>query len=452
MPVQNQFHFYYMKSIILLFSFFISLSFFACVDDSSSIGAKWVQSSFLNEQMDTCTVLLSTVLSDSIATSGDTVCQIGYREDNLWGKITASFYAEYEVPSYSFDENIQYEFDSITIRLYSSGNYLGDTLKTQRIHLHELTKNIELDDRGYLYNTTTAYYNETPLASFDFRPTPGSPSEELEIRLPDAWGEEWFNLMLNDGRWVQSQDFFHDYFKGIAFIPDANDACISGFQVNDSSMCITVYYHQITETLNEKTLVFNTSSTLTYNKIEQDRSNIPIANLQSGDGNEYSSGKSEHQVYLQGMTGMYVTIDFPHLNNLCEKGELVTIESATLQLYPVKGTYDGMYPLPKSLALYTANNENVTQSVITDLTGSSVQSGNLVVDEMSYEETYYSFDITSFLQTNLGTTGYDRQKLQLFLPDNLFYTTLQGVIFGDGEHTANKKNTKLIILYKTYQQ
>lgn len=58
--------------------------------------------------------------------------------------------------------------------------------------------------------------------------------------------------MLNDGRWVQSQDFFHDYFKGIAFIPDANDACISGFQVNDSSMCITVYYHQITETLNEK--------------------------------------------------------------------------------------------------------------------------------------------------------------------------------------------------------
>ena len=103
-----------------------------------------------------------------------------------------------------------------------------------------------------------------------------------------------------------------------------------------------------------------------------------------------------------------------------------------------------MYPLPKKPGSHTANNENVTQSVITDLTGSSVQSGNLVVDEMSYEETYYSFDITSFLQTNLGTTGYDRQKLQLFLPDNLFYTTLQGVIFGDGEHTANKKE------YQTY--
>ena len=149
---------------------------------------------------------------------------------------------------------------------------------------------------------------------------------------------------------------------------------------------------------------------------------------------------------------MYIAIDFPHLNNLCAEGELVTIESATLQLYPVKGTYDGMYPLPQNLTLYTTNEDNVRQDVITDLTGSSVQTGNLVVDDMAYEETYYSFDITSFLQSNLGTTGYNRQKLQLFLPDNLFYTTLQGVIFGDSEHTANKKNTKLIILYKTYQQ
>lgn len=441
-----------MKSLILSFLFFILLSFFACVDDTSSIGAKWIQSSFQNVQTDTCTVLLSTVLSDSIATSGDTVCQIGYRNDELWGKLTASFYAEYEVPSYSFDENIQYEFDSITIRLYSSGNYLGDTLQTQRIHLHELTRNIELDDNGYLYNTTTSYYNETPLVSFSFNPTPGSRNEKLEVRLPDKWGEEWFNMMQNDARWVQSQDFFHDYFKGIAFIPDEDDACLSGFQVNDSSMCITIYYHQITETLTERILTFKTSSTLTYNKIEHDRSNTPIAGLQSGDGNEYSSAHSKHQAYVQGMTGMYITIDFPHLNNICENGDLVTIESATLQLYPVKGTYDGIYPLPKSLSLYTANNENVTQSVITDLAGTSVQTGNLVVDEMSYEETYYSFDITSFLQTNLGTTGYDHQKLQLFLPENLFYTTLQGVIFGDGEHTANKKNTKLIVLYKTYRQ
>ena len=97
------------------------------------------------------------------------------------------------------------------------GQLPGRYTKTQRIHLHELTKNIELDDRGYLYNTTTAYYNETPLASFDFRPTRAHRAKNWKYDCRMHGGEEWFNLMLNDGRWVQSQDFFHDYFKGIAF-------------------------------------------------------------------------------------------------------------------------------------------------------------------------------------------------------------------------------------------
>ena len=97
-----------MKSLITLLFILIFFSFFACQNDASLVGGKWVESSFRNVQTDTCTVLLSTLLSDSLATSGDTVCQIGHRKDALWGEITASFYAEYEVPSVSFDESIDY--------------------------------------------------------------------------------------------------------------------------------------------------------------------------------------------------------------------------------------------------------------------------------------------------------------------------------------------------------
>lgn len=441
-----------MKSLTTLFFFCILFSLFSCLDDASVVGGKWVESSFRNVQTDSCTVSLSTVLTDSLATSGDTICQIGYRKDELWGTIAASFYAEYDLPSFSLSENIEYLFDSITVRLYPSGNYLGDTLAYQRINMHFLKENVELNN-NYLYNTSITAYDEEPIFSFSFKPTPGQRTKEVQFQLPKEWGQEWFDLMLNDARQMESQNFFRDYFKGIAFIPDTeNDACISGFQVNDSSLCITLHYHELTAVATEKKLVFTPNSSLRYNKVVYDRTDTPISDMQSGDDPPFPTSQSNHQAYLQGMTGMYVNIDFPYLNNLCSKGELVTIESATLLLYPVKGTYDGMYPLPQSLVLYTANEDNVTQSVITDLTGSSVQNGNLVVDEMAYEETYYSFDLTSFLQTNLGTTGYNRQRLQLFLSDNLFYTTLQGVIFGDGEHTANKKNTKLIVLYKTYQQ
>jgi len=79
------------------------------------------------------------------------------------------------------------------------------------------------------------------------------------------------------------------------------------------------------------------------------------------------SEKSEHQSYLQGLTGMYINIDFPFLNDLRAEGRLVTIESALLRLYPVKGTYGEQYPLPESLTLYTADENNVTEDVVTDI-------------------------------------------------------------------------------------
>lgn len=69
--------------------------------------------------------------------------------------------------------------------------------------------------------------------------------------------------------------------------------------------------------------------------------------------------------------------------------------------------------------------------------------------EMMGEDTYYSFDITSFLQSNLGTVGYNRKILQLMLPDNLFFTTLNGVVFGDTGH-PDSNPVKLTLLYKTY--
>ena len=131
---------------------------------------------------------------------------------------------------------------------------------------------------------------------------------------------------------------------------------------------------------------------------------------------------------------------------------LVSIESAVLKLYPIKGTYNGKYPLPKSLSLYTADQNNATQSVITDISGNTVQTGSLVEDNIYYEDTHYSFDITSFIQNNLGTAGESREKLQIFLSDNAFYNTVQGVVLGDSKHPVNDhdNNVSLTIYYKTY--
>ena len=400
--------------ITLFYSLLLFCTIFSCRDESSSIGSKWVESSFINVVTDTCMVTLSTLLADSLATSGDTICQIGRFKDALYGEIKTSFYAEYQVPSHSLNETTDYQFDSITFKWYTSGDYLGDTLVYHRIDLYSLSQGLSLEDNGYLFNKTNVSYNQN--------------------------------------NHLGSQDRFRAFFKGIAFIPDENGTCINGFQVNDSSFCITLYYHELKEKPTEQTLVFNASTSLNYTKVEHDRTNTPLENLKAGTDYELPSSESEHQVYLQGLTGMYINVEFPYLNNLNQTGRLVSIESAVLKLYPIKGTYNGKYPLPKSLSLYTADQNNATQSVITDISGNTVQTGSLVEDNVYYEDTHYSFDITSFIQNNLGTAGESREKLQIFLSDNAFYNTVQGVVLGDSKHPVNDhdNNVSLTIYYKTY--
>lgn len=436
------------KTLSFLFITLLISLLASCRDELSTVGGKWVESSLRTVQTDTCTVRISTILSDSLATSGDTVCQIGTIDDPVWGKIKTAFYAEYDVPGVSFSEDADYGFDSITIRFYSSGNYLGDTLNPQRISLHSLSENLSLDE-GYLYSKSTVAYHATPLASFTFTPTPGETTREHEIRLPDEWGLKWFERFQNGSREMESQEYFRDYFKGIAFIPEEGGSCINGFMVNDSSLCITLYYHQTKTDATELSASFPANSDLRFNQVSCDRSQTALSSLQSGINNGLPSEKSDHQAYLQGLTGMYLNIDFPFLNDLRAEGKLVTIESALLRLYLVKGTYGERYPLPESLTLYTADENNITEDVVTDISDSSVQTGSLVTDEMMGEETYYSFDITSFLQSNLGTVGYNRKILQLMLPDNLFFTTLSGFVFGDAGH-PDSSPVKLTILYKTY--
>lgn len=420
----------------------------ACVDESSQVGDKWVDSSIRNVLTDTCTVQLSTILADSLTTSGDTICQIGHFSDSYRGAISGSFYTEYQLADISFNDEISYVFDSLTLTFLTTGDYLGDTLTTpQRIHLHRLTETVELIDNKYLYNTSNIRYEDTPLTSFSFRPRPKA-KEKFEVRLPDELGEEFFDLMQKQSLSFDSQEHFRQYFPGLAFLPDDNDNCITGFAVNDSSMCITLYYRKIEESATELTATFSPSLTLKFNKATQDFTQTPFEGIQRGTYYAIPSAQSRNIAYLQGLSGLFTKIEFPFLNNLLLQGEMVTIETAILYLYPVQTAYGDQIPLPETLTLYTANSEDTTEGTITDSSGETVQDGSLVKDDLQNLEAYYSFDITTFLQSNLGTFGVNRQKLMLMLPNEKFLTTMEGLILGDMEHDTN--NIKLQVLYKIY--
>lgn len=431
--------------IALLLLIFIS----ACRDEESDLGGKWVESDLRNVITDTCTVKMSTMMFDSVNTSGDSACQVGYYEDATWGKISASCYVEYTYANFTPDDNITYKYDSLTLTMLYNKEYLGDTLKPFHMKIYELRDNIELHSgSGYLYNTSSVAAKPTLISTVGFTPRPNK-GQKVEVRLSDDLGKTWFDKLLNNADEFTTQDKFRQYFKGLAFMPDeANDKCITGFTVSDSSMYVKLYYHKLEETPVSQTVKFVPSSTLYFNKVKHDRTGTPLE-VFDGKTTEVASSKLKNLSFVQGLTGLYTKIEFPFLNDLLMQGEMVSIESATLYLYPVKDSYGSLIPLPSSLSLYTANENNVTGDAVTDQLGTSVQDGSLVVDKILNRDTYYSFDLTSFMQTNLGAVGYNKQNLQLVLPTDKLTSTYESVIFGDMKHSVSP--VKVSIRYKIYK-
>ena len=436
-----------MKRFLLLC--LLSASLCGCVDENSHLGHTLVESSFYNVHVDTCTVDISTVLEDSIVTRGDSICQIGHYRDDTWGMVTAAYYAEYSTASFTPNENYSYTLDSLVLVMRHSGHYWGDTLTRPLVHIYRLEKPIELTDDEDLYNRTVLATEATPLCSFIYRPRPGE-TKVQEIRLPDEWGQQLLDDLVNQEEYLEEQENFKHEFPGLAFVPDETGQCISGFLVNDSSMCLTLHYHEISTQRTEQKLTFSVHTECAYTGIRHDQTGTPLVEVRSGIENHVHSTSLGHLAYMQGLTGYYNQLEFPYLNDLQDAGQIVSIESATLYLYPLKGSYNRINQLPDDIRLYITDENNVLEDYVYGSDGVTVQTGNLTVDEAFGQDTYYSFDLTEFVRNNFGTWGIKRQKLLMNMNSSDAATTFDQVIFTNDPNA--ERQCRLDIRFKTYNE
>ena len=436
-----------MKRFLLLC--FLSAGFAGCVDENSNLGHSLVDSSFYNIYVDTCTVDISTVLEDSIVTRGDSICQIGHHRDDAWGAVMAAYYAEYSTASFTPDENCSYVLDSLVLVMRHSGHYWGDTLTQPLVHVYRLANPIELADDEDLYNHTRLATETTPLFSFTYRPRPGE-AKVQEIRLPDEWGQQLLDDLVNQEEYLDEQEDFKRQFPGLAIVPDESGQCISGFLVNDSSMCLTLHYQEVSTQRTEQELTFSVNTDYAYTGIRHNCTDTPLAEVRSGIENYVHSTSMGHRAYLQGLTGYYNQLEFPYLNELQDAGQIVSIESATLYLYPLKGSYNRTNQLPEDIRLYITDENNVLEDYVYGSDGVTVQTGNLTVDEVFGRDTYYSFDLTEFIRNNFGTWGINRQKLLMNMNNSDAATTFDQVIFTNDPNA--ERQCRLDVRFKTYNE
>ncbi len=74
--------------------------------------------------------------------------------------------------------------------------------------------------------------------------------------------------------------------------------------------------------------------------------------------------------------------------------------------------------------------------------------GNLVIDDVYQEETSYTFDITSFIQTKITEATDDIPALLITVTPNDIYRTADRLILGSQTNSDSK--VKLKVYYMNY--
>lgn len=416
----------------------------ACYDSNSHFGESWVETAFRNVMVDSCTIIVTSTTIDSVETNNKGIALVGRYSHPLWGTATASSYVPYATPTYSTDADEVVRFDSMTLSLNYSGYAIGDTTRPMRLHVHQLQERIIPNDNGYIYNRATFPYDETPLASHTFIPD-WKMGDHVEIRLPDALGEEMLERLHRRDDGV-SGDHFQDYFKGLTIIPDETCESALAFQVNDTSAVVTLHYHIENEDRHESCDIKPDPESQFYhidhNRTGTDLEELPEKNV------EVASEELGGRGLVFGGVGWYSTLSFPHLNNILQLGDYVSIESAYLRIYPEPGTWTEYNPLPDSLYLYIVDENNVVTDAVTDYLGEEVQHATFVSNNSIVGENYYYFDVTTFMQEELGAVGMYKHSLRLVFDSDTYTGTFRNLTFRDQE---SENSIDLLLTFKIYE-
>ncbi|MCD8185425.1 MAG: DUF4270 domain-containing protein [Rikenellaceae bacterium] len=445
------------KRLILVLAVLVSLfaGLAGCNNEAMRIGDNWVDVHTRVIYIDTCTVLTSNIMLDSIPTSGGSTIFAGTFRSPDWGRTTVSSYLSFKrTEDYTYEENYQFtssiRFDSLTLELRPDSTiFSGDTTKLLTLNVHRLTERVELDDDGYLYGHSSFSYDPQPISQKTFYPRPGL-RKNIEMRLPDELGLEFLEKLTRDKEEMENDDAFRRYFNGLVLRSGhpETDAAILAFQGQDTTCVMKLYFHTSMEEVTDYVWTFQSIPSCHFTQVESDRTGSPLEGI-SFRNNEIRSKETDNKTFIEGLTGVYTKIEFPYLNNIRNLGENGTVVAATLVVYPLLGTFDkqNYSPLPETLLMYVSNIENVVTGAITDR-NLQLQSGSLNYDEMTTANTYYTYDITDFIAGQMGAVGLNKQHLQMI--GQGYGYTLNNLIIGN--QNVEENNIELHITYTLYDE
>lgn len=425
---------------IFLLIFFILI--YSCTKVSEfTTGTDFADSQTSVKILDTFKVDLSTIMLDSLNTSGIKVALVGSYNDEEFGEISANSFFELGFPSLD-DLSETAIYDSAAFVFSYSGSSYGDTTSSLTMSIHQLVDRITLDESGYLYNTSAVPYESKVLGKKTFVPYPTS-SDTLFTVPVNSFGRLIFNLIQTNSETITTSDLFLGYLKGFALTTESSNKAIIGLTADANHISMKIYYHLDGTSIESSIITIPYgSTTLQFNKIDWDKNN-PIIKQIKASNNIVKASDLGNKAYLHGLIGLLPKIQFPSLQDIFLENRWKILK-AELVCEPVKGSYSN-FKLPEKLYLFDTDKNNLINSQLYTSSGGYLYS-TLSLDEFFNEDTRYTFDITSFIQTEISDTYFDYEHGLLIGLNGSDLVSTFGRMVIEGKNPV----VKLRLYYLTY--
>jgi hypothetical protein len=447
-------------SIICLLSGLVLFFLSACDKPSISFGTTFVNNNNTNIiAVDTFATALSTVQLDSFPTAGTNTMLLGSYNDPYFGSITSKSFLQFGTPGGIPVVTTESVFDSISLIMRINKSFYGDTMIPQRYYVSQLDTPLKLPLPPFpqtFFNNKRVSFSSTPLGFTDvtIKPLAGITKsiltkDSVQIELPDTLGQDLLHLMFIKSQVVTNLTSFLNYFKGLCIYSDTVGGRGVMFGFNDSAI-IRLVYHQPGATNNYVNVIFPIyNRSFQFNQINFDRSGTPLTVFGSLPrpnptvSAEAPSALTNHVTYLQSATGLQVKIKFPSISTLGQFSDYIGIYKADLIIKPISGSYSPLLALPPQLILSLTNDNNQLGTSLTF--NGTVQTGSLVTDYITGQNTQYVYDVTSFIKQQVTLPANSLNALMLNIPSPSNYTTFNRVMIGD--QTNKLFNATLKVYY-----
>jgi hypothetical protein len=408
---------------ILLFLIIPLIAVMSCSDESDlpsvTIGDNFIKPQTSIALIDTFSLKLSTMLIDSIATSSPANLLVGKYSDEFLGKTDVKGYFQLTIPASTEIED-KSVFDSLTLVLRYGKFAYGDTLQPQTINVHRVSADIEKPDDSYMYNTSKTPYDPIPIGSLTFLPRPNY-KDSIEIRLDDKLGKDLMKMLEDEADEISDAESFLKFFKGIVLVGAEGNTSVLGFKTADTLVNVVLHTHYVKE---ERVKVRHKwplyTSGIYYNNFNFDRTGTLVENLRT-QSEAISSVNMGDKAFIQSGAGIVARLDFTGLEKIMEMGNRSFFYKAELLLRPFPGSYSQIN-YPDNLNLYKTDKYNRLVSILQNSEKNNL-TPDFFFDKQYNENTYYRFDITSYLNDELSDGYFDPNNgLIITMPS----TTLQG--------------------------